>query len=110
MVENNYFTNVSVAGMTTWFYTVWLALSGDLERYVTAALEYRRVETEIYRSRLGKKFMTTRDERQRLLAAALPPIGKMLPSLCLGDADRKCYIILNAIIIMLPILFGAAGV
>ena len=58
--------------MTTWSYTVWLALSGDLERYVTAALEYRRVETEIYRSRFGKKFMTTRDEWQRLLAAGLP--------------------------------------
>ena len=42
MMENNDFTNVSVAEVTTWFYTVWLALSGDLERYVTAALEYRR--------------------------------------------------------------------
>ena len=66
-MENTDVTKVSIAEMTTWFYTVWLALSGDLDRYLTAELEYRRVETEIYRSRFGKKFMTTPEECQRLL-------------------------------------------
>ena len=89
-MENNDFTNVSVAEVTTWFYTVWLALSGDLERYVTAALEYRRVETEIYRSRYGKKFMTTPDERQRLLAAGLPLGDRIQAESWLGSLKREC--------------------
>ena len=45
--------------MNYWFYTVWMAITGSLEEYITAVAEYRRVETEIYRNRFGKKFMTT---------------------------------------------------
>ena len=58
--------------MNYWFYTVWMALTGNFEQYMTAVSEYRRVETEIYRSRFGKKFMTTPEERRRLLEAGLP--------------------------------------
>ncbi len=57
--------------MNYWFYTVWMALTGNFEQYMTAVSEYRRVETEIYRSRFGKKFMTTPEERRRLLEAGL---------------------------------------
>ena len=58
--------------MKYWFYTVWMAITGNLEQYMTAVTEYRRVEWEIYRSRFGKKFMTTTHERRRLLEESLP--------------------------------------
>ena len=45
--------------MNYWFCTVWMAMTGDLEQYMAAVMEYRRVESKIYRSRFGKKFMTT---------------------------------------------------
>ena len=54
MVKSIYIAGVSIPGMMTWFYTVWRALWGDLGRYVTVVLEYRRVKRDIYRGRFGK--------------------------------------------------------
>ena len=43
MMENTDSTDVSVAGMTTWFCTVWLALSGDLHFLFFIHVGFRRV-------------------------------------------------------------------
>ena len=53
---------------------------------MTAVMEYRQVESEVYRSRFGKKFMTTPDERRRLLEAGLP----------LGDGGKDVITIVQA--------------
>lgn len=41
--------------------------------YSTAVTEYWRFNSEIYRSRFGKKFMTTLEERRMLMEAGLTP-------------------------------------
>lgn len=41
------------------FCTVWMAITGNLEQYMTAAGECWRVERVIYRGRFGKEHMTT---------------------------------------------------
>ena len=60
------------------FYIVSMAITDNLEEYLTAGPACRRVESEVYRSRLGE-FTTTTEWRIKLLKAGLP----------LGDGTRK---------------------